>query len=96
MTRSEIFKILKKYKKENSEKYGIHSLGLFGSFSKDRGAEDSDVDVVVEIATPDIFILVHIKDDLERLLRKNVDIIRTREKMNPYLKKRIEKDAVYV
>ena len=96
MTRSEILEILKEYKKENADKYGITNLGLFGSFSKDEGKEDSDIDVIIETAEPDLFKLVHIKDELEELLKKTVDIVRNREKMNPYLKKHIEKDAIYV
>ena len=96
MTRAEILKILRQYKNENSEKYGIKTLGLFGSFSKDEGRDRSDIDIVIEISDPDIFSLVHIKDDLEKILQRKIDIVRNREKMNPYLKKHIEKDAVYV
>ena len=96
MTRAEILKILRQYKNVNSEKYGIKALGLFGSFSKDAGKDKSDIDIVIEISDPDIFSLVHIKDDLEQILKRRVDIVRNREKMNPYLRKHIEKDAVYV
>ena len=96
MTRSEILEILKKYKDENAEKYGIKNLGLFGSYSKDEGREESDIDIVIETSEPDLFKLVHIKDELEKLLHKTIDIVRNRDKMNPYLKKHIEKDAIYV
>jgi len=96
MTRSEILKILKQYKKENSEKYGINNLGIFGSYSRDLTTDDSDIDIVIETQEPDMYKLVHIKEELEKLFNKSIDIIRNREKMNPYLKKRIEKDAQYV
>ncbi|MBI9037262.1 MAG: nucleotidyltransferase family protein [Bacteroidales bacterium] len=96
MTRSEILKILKKYKNENAEKYGINNIGLFGSYSKDEGRHESDIDIIIETTEPDLFKLVHIKDELEKLLHKTIDIVRNREKMNPYLKKHIEKDAIYV
>lgn len=96
MTRSEILKILKKYKIENAEKYGINNLGLFGSCSKGEGNIESDIDIVIETDEPDIFKRVHIKNELEKLLHKSIDIVRNRETMNPYLKKRIEKDAIYV
>ncbi len=45
---------------------------------------------------PGHFNLVHIKDELESLFNKTIDIVRTCEKMNPFLKKHIEKDAIYV
>ncbi len=96
MTRSEILRILKLYKKENSEKYGINNLGIFGSYSRDLTTDDSDIDIVIEIQEPDMYKLVHIKEELEKLFNKPVDIVRNREKMNPYLKKRIEMDAQYV
>ncbi len=96
MTSLEILEILKTYKNENAKKNGITSIGLFGSFSKDEGKESSDVDIIIEISEPDIYKLVHIKDDLENLLQKTVDIVRNREKMNPYLKKHIVRDAIYV
>ncbi len=96
MTQPEILKMLKQYKKENSKKYGITNLGIFGSYSKNAATDDSDIDIVIETQEPDIYKLVHIKDELEKLFNKSVDIVRNRERMNPYLKKRIERDAQYV
>jgi len=40
--------------------------------------------------------IIHIKDELQTLLSAPVDIVRVRDKMNAFLKKRIEKDAIYV
>ena len=34
--------------------------------------------------------------DLEENFQRHVDIVRYRDKMNPFLKKRIENEAVYV
>ncbi len=96
MTRLEIIDILRKYKIKNAEKYGINTLGLFGSYSRGKGKDVSDVDIVIETNEPDMIKLVHIKEELEELLSKSVDIVRIRKRMNPYLKKHIEKDAVYV
>lgn len=96
MTRSEILGILKKYKIENSGKYGISNIGIFGSYSRNEGNFESDIDIIIETKEPDLFKLVHIKDELEKLLNRTIDIVRKQENMNPYLKKHIEKDAVYV
>jgi predicted nucleotidyltransferase len=54
------------------------------------------VDVVVELERPDLLLLVGIKQELEELLQRPVDVVRYRERMNPFLKKRILRDAVYV
>lgn len=96
MEKEEILNTLKEYKKTAQNKYGIISLGVFGSVSRNESGPSSDVDICVEIKNPDPFYLVHIKSDIEEMLKIQVDIVRVREKMNPYLKKRIEKDAVYV
>ena len=96
MSRSEIIKVLKLFKEQSAEEYGILALGIFGSIARDEAKKDSDVDVVVKTKTPDPYTIVHIKESIEEKLQLPVDIIRLRDKMNPFLKKRIEKEAVYV
>jgi hypothetical protein len=96
MGREDILVILRDYKQNNAEKYGILEIGVFGSVARDEANDDSDVDICVKTKTPDAFALVHIKEEIENLVGKHVDIIRVREQMNPFLKKRIEKEGVYV
>ena len=96
MTNSDIIKTLKEFKEQNSEKYGILVLGISGSVARDQATKDSDVDIFLKTKTADPFNIVHIKEDLELRLRHHVDVVRLRDKMNPFLKKRIEKEAVYV
>lgn len=96
MTRSEIIKILGRYKEQNKGKYGIKHIGVFGSASRDTMSKDSDVDIIVELEKPDMFILANIQATLEKQFGKHVDVIRKRGKMNHFLKKRIEKEVVYV
>ena len=43
-----------------------------------------------------LFTLIGVKQELEELLQRPVDVVRYREKMNTYLKKQIEREAVYV
>ncbi|MEE8389473.1 MAG: nucleotidyltransferase domain-containing protein, partial [Anaerolineae bacterium] len=62
----------------------------------DEITDVSDVDVVVELDRPDLLILVGIKQELEESLQRSVDVVRYRERMNAYLKRRIEQEAVYV
>ena len=77
-------------------KYRIVRLGLFGSAARDTVEEPRDIDVVVELTEPDLFSLIGIKQDLEGQLRRPVDVIRYRENMNAFLKRRIDQAAVYV
>ncbi len=96
MSRLEIIKVLKLFKEQHAEEYGILLIGIFGSVARDEAKKDSDVDVVVKIKVPDPFIIVHIKEDIEEQLQLHVDIVRLRDKLNPFLKKQIDKEAVYV
>ena len=96
MSRSEILKILKTFKGKYAEKYGITNLGLFGSAARDENQEESDVDIVVKLKKQDLFNMIGIKQDLEETLHTHVDIVSYREKMNPFLKNRIDKESLYV
>lgn len=78
------------------EKYGVTQLGIFGSVARDEATDKSDVDVVFEIEHPNLFTSVNIKEDLEAELNISVDLVHYRERMNTYLKARIEQDAMYV
>ena len=39
--------------------------------------------------------MVHIKEDLQELFGKSVDIVRLRKNMNPMLLSRIQRDGIY-
>ena len=96
MSRSDILKILKEFKENHAEEYGILLMGIFGSVARDQATEDSDVDVVVKMKKPDLLTLSRMRIELEELMHVHVDIINYRERMNNFLKKRIEREAVYV
>ncbi len=94
--RKTVLDILNRRKKHFAEQYGITALGIFGSIARNEANEGSDVDVVVKMRKPDLFYLVHVKEELEDEYNTRVDIVHYREKMNPLLKKRIDEEAVYV
>jgi len=96
LNRDEILEVLRRFKKANADKYKIDSLGLFGSGVRDSRNQKSDIDVVVILSRVDALNLIGIKQDLEEQFSCHVDVVRYREKMNPFLRKRIEKEAIYV
>lgn len=93
---NEVLDVLKKRKPEFEAAYGVTAIGVFGSLARGQATLDSDVDVVIKMSKPDLFHMVHIKDELENDYKTHVDIIHYREKMNAFLKKRIDQEAVYV
>ena len=94
-TIDEYLAILKKYLNTKSDVYGIIKIGIFGSVARNEQTEDSDVDICVEMKKPDLFTLVHIKEDLQDLFGKSVEIVRLRKNMNPILLSRIQRDGIY-
>jgi len=94
--KNKILSTLKEITPFLSEKYGVTRIGIFGSVARDDASEQSDVDIVYEMSRPNLFTVVHLKKELERVLHCPVDLVRYRERMNPLLKKRIERDGVYV
>ena len=96
MNRTEILKVLSLHQDELARRYGVTKLGIFGSVARGEATETSDVDVMIEMEKPDLFFMVHIKQELEDLLHCPVDIVHYRSHMNSYLKKQINKDGVYV
>jgi len=87
--------LLRKYLAAKSGIYGIKRIGIFGSVARNEQTEESDVDICIEMNVPDLFNMVHIKEDLQKLFGKNVDIVRLRKNMNPMLLNQIERDGIY-
>jgi uncharacterized protein len=94
MNRDEVLAILRDMKPEIEERYGVERIGIFGSMARGESGETSDVDVVVSMP-PDLFAMVHLKEQLEKAFQTQVDLVRYRKQMNAFLKERIEKEAVY-
>ena len=95
LNRSRVLEVLRQLKPVLSEKYGVTQLGFFGSVARGQATAESDVDIVMEIAQPSLFVSVHVKADLEEALLIPVDLVRYRQRMNAYLKRTIEQEAIF-
>jgi len=87
--------VLSKLKPLLEERFGIIRLGVFGSVARNESNKDSDVDIVVEMP-PDLYAMVHAREQLEEALHTRVDLVRYRNRMNALLKERIEQEAIHV
>ena len=96
MEREEVLRAIMSFRDLKQDEFGIVRIGVFGSIARDEITSASDVDIVVELDHPDLFALVGIKQELEELLHRSVDVVRYRKRMNAYLKRQIEQEAVYV
>jgi predicted nucleotidyltransferase len=96
VNRNEIIKKLRDFKDSSREKYNILRIGIFGSAARGNMNDRSDIDVVVETDPQDLFNFIAMKQDLEEKMYLPVDIVSYRKNMNPFLKQRIDKEAIYV
>ncbi|MDO8684396.1 MAG: nucleotidyltransferase domain-containing protein [Armatimonadota bacterium] len=87
---------LKVFKERYGAEFRLESLGVFGSFARGEATEDSDVDIVFETNSPNLFRTARMRQALEDMLARHVDVVRLRENMNPRLKERIKQEARYV
>lgn len=95
ISRESVLSVLGKHKPALAAKYGVTRLGIFGSVARGESTDSSDVDIIVHMP-PDLFLMVHLKEELEQLLHTPVDLVRYQSHLNALLKSRIDREAVYV
>ena len=75
--------------RQNSSKitqdFGIKTLRIFGSVSRNEQIEQSDLDICVETETPNPFLLADLKEFLEDLFKCSVDVVRIHKKNESFL-----------
>ncbi len=98
LEQGEIVSFLRENKDKLFSDYELVKIGLFGSFARNEGTENSDIDLIVEFRpnTKDLF---EKKSEIRSLVAKRfnrkVDICREKY-IKPYLKPLILKSVIYV
>jgi predicted nucleotidyltransferase len=78
------------------ERYGVASLGLFGSYVRGENRPDSDLDVLVTFhSTPGLLRLIELENHLSELLGVKVDLV-LRESLKPGIGRRVLDEVVLV
>ena len=96
-TLSEVKEILRKHKKELGEKYKVKSIAIFGSYARNEQKETSDIDILIDYYEPiSLLKLIELENYLSDLLGVKVDLITKNSIHNPYVKKSIEEDLIYI
>lgn len=96
MDRDYILSLLKVYYLCNKERFGIDSLGLFGSFVRNEGREDSDIDILISLKRSNLFTYALIAQQLETVFGRHVDLISSKAKLKDDFRNHVEKEVVYV
>jgi len=96
MEHNDIIELLRNEKRNLQDKFGLISIGLFGSYAKGTEGPGSDVDLLVELSEPRFDFLAGLQMYLEKRLGKPVELIRKRKGMSDRFLRRIERDIQYV
>lgn len=75
--------------------FGVKSMCLFGSVARGDNMPESDIDIFVDMP-PKMFKVIGLKQFLEDLLGKAVDVVRKQSQLNDFFLKQIERDAVTI
>lgn len=79
-----------------AERYGVESIGVFGSYVRGEAEPESDLDVLVEFTTPpSLFQFVRMKDELTELLGVPVDLV-MKSALKPAIGKMILREVVAI
>ena len=87
--------IIRKNSSKITKDFGIKTLRIFGSVSRNVHTARSDLAVCVETETPTLFLLADLHWFLEGLFKCSVDVVRIHKNMHPFFKSRIERDGIY-
>jgi len=90
----QVLPLLRQRQGEWRQRYQLQRIGLFGFTARNEATAQSDVDVWVELDPLTPYATVHLKQELEELLQRPVDLMRMRERMNPALRQAILREGI--
>ncbi|MEQ1679456.1 MAG: nucleotidyltransferase family protein [Nitrospira sp.] len=77
-----------------ASQHGAHHVRVFGSVARGEAGPASDVDLLVQMDSGrSLLDLIGLTQELESILQRKVDVL-TDEGLSPYLKERIQAEAV--
>jgi predicted nucleotidyltransferase len=95
MTKIDILDYLTSHKEEIFQKYSLVNMGLFGSYATGYARYDSDIDILIESEKKDFFLRDDLREYLQDVFGKVVDVGYA-DSVRQYYKKKIDKEIIYV
>ncbi len=73
--------------------HGVKSIKVFGSVARGEETKNSDIDIIVKFEEGrSLFDLIDLKDSLENLLKRKVDVV-TENSIHWYIKEKIKAEV---
>lgn len=94
MNKEEVQRTLNEHKAYIAEAFSVEKIGLFGSFARDEQTEESDIDLLVEFKQPVGFEFIELKEYLESLFQKRVDLV-TANALKPFMKEQVMNEVQF-
>ena len=86
--------------KQLCKEYRVKNFSVFGSVLTDNFSANSDIDFVVDFEETDPVkytdLYFQLKDKLEQLLKRQIDLIEERGIKNPFFRKEIDESKVVI
>tara|TARA_R110002049_G_scaffold307520_1_gene508236 strand:- start:47027 stop:47329 length:303 start_codon:yes stop_codon:yes gene_type:complete len=86
--------------KKLCKKYRVRTFSAFGSVTREDFNEESDIDFVVDFDENDPFVYTdlyfQLKENLEKLLKRQIDLIEERGIKNQFFKKELNETKVLI
>ena len=98
LNRDKILEALQAHQRFLAAEYGVHRIGLFGSYARDEPHDGSDIDLVAELDRPLGLRFIELTEYLERLFGRRVDVLTPagiRSIRNKELAREIRESVVY-
>lgn len=95
MEKQEAIALLKEIKPLLQKNYGIKTIALFGSYSRDEQTAKSDIDLLVEHSMPLGFKFLDMIYELDNLFKKEVQVV-SKNGIKPKYLDAIKPDLIYV
>jgi predicted nucleotidyltransferase len=94
---NDIIIFLQTHKDELEQRFGVMSVGLFGSYARGEAREDSDIDIAIELtpAKKSLSNFLGIRRYLEAQLGKTVDL-GIESTLKPLVRDMVAKEIIHV